>query len=78
MSSDESSNIDSKTLKSPLSLVQRWLIRERSIRGVSQPLIDENFEREIENMLAVAVLLTTYKLLDAKGEEWHRSVYFSA
>ncbi|OQE29369.1 hypothetical protein PENSTE_c002G08132 [Penicillium steckii] len=71
MSSDEISNIDSKTLKSPISLVQRWLIRERSIRGVSQPLIDENFEREIENMLAVAVLLTTYKLLDAKGEEWH-------
>ena len=60
----------SAVLESPIELVGRWL-NKRSPQRTGQTSIDAAFLRKAEDTLASIALLTLYKLLDAKGEEWH-------
>ncbi|OKO90330.1 hypothetical protein PENSUB_13463 [Penicillium subrubescens] len=56
----------SAVLDSPIDLVGRWL-NTQSV----QNLDDGALLRKTEETLATVTILTLYKLLDAKGEEWH-------
>jgi len=60
----------SAVLESPIEVVGRWL-NKRPSQGMGQTPVDDDFLRKAEDMLASSVLLTLYRLLDAKGEEWH-------
>jgi hypothetical protein len=60
----------SAILESPIELVGRWL-NKQSPQGIGQTSIDGALQRKAEDMLASIALLTLYKLLDAKGEDWH-------
>ena len=65
----------SAVLDSPIDLVARWL-NTRSTQG--QNLDDGSLLRKTEEVLATVTILTLYKLLDAKGEEWHMYVMLSS
>ncbi|GLI80412.1 hypothetical protein PoHVEF18_008766 [Penicillium ochrochloron] len=60
----------SAVLDSPIDLVGRWL-NTQSAQGAGQNLDDGAVLRKTEETLATVTALTLYKLLDAKGEEWH-------
>ncbi|KAJ5135947.1 hypothetical protein N7448_004501 [Penicillium atrosanguineum] len=60
----------SAVLDSPIDLVGRWL-KKQSPQSIGQSSIDGALLKKAEDMLANITLLTLYKLLDAKGEEWH-------
>lgn len=60
----------SAVLDSPIDLVGRWL-NTQSAQGAGQNLDDGALLRKTEETLATVTVLTLYKLLDAKGEEWH-------
>ncbi|KAJ5662592.1 uncharacterized protein N7477_010208 [Penicillium maclennaniae] len=60
----------SAVLDSPIELVGRWL-NKRTPQSVGQASVNGAFVKKAEDMLASIALLTLYKLLDAKGEEWH-------
>lgn len=65
----------SAVLDSPIGLVARWL-NTRSTQG--QDLNDGSLLRKTEEILATVTILTLYKLLDAKGEEWHMYAMLSS
>jgi hypothetical protein len=67
----------SAVLDSPIDLVGRWL-NEQAKHGAGQNLDDGSFLRKTEDILATVTVLTLYKLLDTKGEEWHMSVNLSS
>ncbi|GIC87611.1 Zn(II)2Cys6 transcription factor domain-containing protein [Aspergillus udagawae] len=60
-------------LESPMEAVSRWLNLQVQQTGhgppTEQPVIG-TFWRKVEDLLAAAVILTTYKLLDEAGEMW--------
>ncbi|CEO59725.1 hypothetical protein PMG11_04390 [Penicillium brasilianum] len=60
----------SAVLDSPIDLVGRWLNKQAK-QGAGQNLDDGSPFRKTEDILATVTVLTSYKLLDAKGEEWH-------
>lgn len=60
----------SAVLESPIEMVGRWLNGQASL-GMGQDPDDGAHLRKTEEMLAAIVILTLYKLLDAKGEDWH-------
>lgn len=66
----------SAVLDSPIDLVGRWLNKQAK-QGAGQNLDDGFPFRKTEDILATVTVLTLYKLLDAKGEEWHMSVNLS-
>jgi hypothetical protein len=63
----------SAVLESPIEMVSRWLKLSVSQGGAQDPS-NGNFLRKTEDMLATAVLLIFYKLLDADGDQWPTSV----
>jgi hypothetical protein len=63
----------SAVLDSPIDLLGRWL-NTQSAQGAGQSPDDGAFLRKTEEILATVTVLTLYKLLDAKGEEWHMYV----
>ncbi|KAH3512996.1 hypothetical protein KXW24_007753 [Aspergillus fumigatus] len=60
-------------LESPVEIISRWLNLQVQQTGhgppTEQPVIG-TFWRKVEDLLAAAVILTTYKLLDEAGEMW--------
>lgn len=60
----------SAVLDSPIELVGRWL-NKRTPQAMGQNPVDGALLKKAEDMLASIALLTLYKLLDAKGEDWH-------
>jgi hypothetical protein len=66
----------SAVLDSPIDLVGRWL-NTLSAQAAGQKLDDGALLRKTEETLATVTILTLYKLLDAKGEEWHMYVILS-
>lgn len=63
----------SAVLESPIDTINRWLSAQ-SIESINQSTGDGSLLRKTEDMLAAVVLLTFYRLLDSKGEDWQVSV----
>jgi hypothetical protein len=64
----------SAVLESPIEIVSRWLKVSVLQGGTRDPSNGGKFLRKTEEILATAVLLIFYKLLDADGDQWPTSV----
>ncbi|KAJ6016163.1 transcriptional regulator family: Fungal Specific TF [Penicillium herquei] len=60
----------SAALESPIEIVSRWL-GSRSTQEIARDSHDGTFVRKSEDILSTVTLLTLYRLLDLKGDEWH-------
>ncbi|CAI7602563.1 unnamed protein product [Penicillium manginii] len=60
----------SAVLESPIEIVSRWLKVSVLQGGTRDPSNGGKFLRKTEEILATAVLLIFYKLLDADGDQW--------
>ncbi|KAJ5621616.1 hypothetical protein N7528_006399 [Penicillium herquei] len=60
----------SASLESPIEIVSRWL-GSRSAQELARDSHDGTFIRKSEDILSTVTLLTLYRLLDLKGDEWH-------
>lgn len=58
-------------LESPIEIVSRWL-NSRSTQELAQGPHKGNLIRKAEDVLSAVTLLTLYRLLDLKGDEWHK------
>lgn len=67
----------SAVLDSPIDLVGRWLNTQVN-QGPGPNLDDGALLRKTEEILATVTVLTLYKLVDAKGEEWPMYVFLSS
>lgn len=59
----------SAVLESPIEMINRWLSTQSPQRA-GHTTNNGPFMRKTEDMVAAVVLLTFYRLLDTKGEEW--------
>ena len=59
----------SAVLESPIEMINRWLSTQSPQRA-GHTTNDGSSMRKTEEMVAAVVLLTFYRLLDTKGEEW--------
>ncbi|KAJ5884697.1 hypothetical protein N7495_009207 [Penicillium taxi] len=65
-------NVSTSTvLDSSIEVVNRWL-RAHSTQGLGSN--DNSFLREIEDMLSTVTILSLYRLLDSKGNQWHTHI----
>ncbi|KAJ5733778.1 hypothetical protein N7493_002564 [Penicillium malachiteum] len=60
----------SAALESPIEIVNRWL-GSRSTQELARDSHHGTFVRKAEDILSTVTLLTLYRLLDLKGDEWH-------
>lgn len=58
----------SAVLDPPIDMLNQWL-NSRSTQDLAQT--SQSFLRKVEDSLATVTLLTTYRILDLKGDEWH-------
>ncbi|KAJ5261068.1 hypothetical protein N7478_011663 [Penicillium angulare] len=61
----------SAVLESPIEMLSQWL-NTPSTQEHFQNSQDNSFLRKVEDTLATVTLLTTYRLIDLKGNEWHK------
>ncbi|KAJ5116966.1 hypothetical protein N7456_001314 [Penicillium angulare] len=61
----------SAVLESPIEMLSQWF-NSPSTQELFQNSQDNSFLRKVEDTLATVTLLTTYRLIDLKGNEWHK------
>ncbi|KAJ5483045.1 hypothetical protein N7539_006491 [Penicillium diatomitis] len=61
----------SAVLDSPIDVLKRWLPTQLGLTAEGKGFADGTFLRKVEDIFATVAILISYKLLDAKGEEWH-------
>ncbi|KAA8649610.1 hypothetical protein EYZ11_004325 [Aspergillus tanneri] len=63
----------SAILESPIEIVRKWLnlhVQQPTSQTLAEEATASTFWRKTENLLAASAILTMYKLLDEKGENW--------
>lgn len=61
----------SAALESPIEIVSRWL-GSKSTQELARDSHDGTFVRKAEDVISTVTLLTLYRLLDLKGDEWQK------